>query len=52
MANSITSGELKALLENEPETVLLDVRRRADYETESKRISPNGQMKSPRIGRS
>ena len=32
MANSITSKELKALLENDPEVVLLDVRRKADYE--------------------
>lgn len=40
MANSITSKELKALLENDPEMVLLDVRRKADYEAESKTIGP------------
>jgi rhodanese-related sulfurtransferase len=38
MADSITSKELKALLEKDPETVLLDVRRKVDYEAAPRTI--------------
>ncbi len=40
MAHSITPKELRVLLEKDPEIALLDVRRRADYEAESKTIGP------------
>ncbi len=38
MAQAISTRELKALLESEEETFLVDVRRKADYESAPKRI--------------
>ncbi len=39
MANSITPKELKVLLEDDPEMVLLDVRRKVDYEAAPQTIA-------------